>query len=101
MLREGTGKQVVPTDSIVVYYKGYLFPDKSVFTEQLTESATLPLSGLIAGFKMGVPLCRVGGKIQLVIPSRYAYGAGTLSPLFYPNSILVFEIEVLDTKQPN
>ena len=73
-----------------------LVPDKSVFVEQLTEAATLPLNKLIEGIKIGGPLCRVGGKIQLVIRSRYAFGANTSSTLFFPNSFVVFEL----AKQP-
>jgi FKBP-type peptidyl-prolyl cis-trans isomerase FkpA len=101
MLREGTGKQVTETDSIVAYYKGYLFSDKSVFAELVTETAKLPLTKVIKGFQKGASLCRVGGKIQVVIPSRYAFGAATNSTLFYPNSVIVFEIDVVDTKQAN
>ena len=100
MLREGTGRQVNPTDSIVVFYKGYMFPDKPVFEEKLSKPITFQLNRLIMGYQIGLPLCRVGGKIKLVVPSRYAYKAHTLTPLFFPNSTLVFEVEVLDTK-PN
>jgi len=50
--------------------------------------------------QIGLPLCRVGSKIKLVIPSLYAYTIGTSNPLFYPNSTLVFEVELLDVKPP-
>ena len=98
MMREGTGKQVSLTDSIVVLVNGYQFHNKAVFWQQLDKPITFPLPRLIKGFQLGLPLCRVGGKIKLVIPSLYAYNIATSSPLFYPNSTLAFEVEVLDVK---
>ena len=97
-MREGTGKQVSPTDSIVVLVNGYLFHNKAVFWQQLDKPITFPLPRLIKGFQLGLPLCRVGSKIKLVIPSLYAYNIATSSPLFYPNSTLAFEVELLDVK---
>lgn len=98
MMREGTGKQVSLTDSIVVLVNGYQFHNKAVFWQQLDKPITFPLSRLIKGFQLGLPMCRVGGKIKLVIQSLYAYNIATSSPLFYPNSTLVFEVELLDVK---
>ena len=98
IMREGTGKQVSLTDSIVVFLTGYQFHNKALFMQQLDKPATYPLSKLIKGFQLGLPLCRVGSKIKLVIPSLYAYNIATSSPLFYPNSTLAFEVELLDVK---
>jgi FKBP-type peptidyl-prolyl cis-trans isomerase len=55
---------------------------------------------LIRGWQIGVPLCKVGGKIRLVIPSNLAYSIRTRAAKIPPNSILVFEIEVVDAKSP-
>ncbi|CAN5469751.1 hypothetical protein BH09BAC4_BH09BAC4_17040 [soil metagenome] len=98
IMREGTGKQVSLTDSIVVFLNGYQFHNKALFMQQLDKPATYPLTKLIKGFQLGLPLCRVGSKIKLVIPSLYAYNIATSSPLFYPNSTLAFEVELLDVK---
>jgi FKBP-type peptidyl-prolyl cis-trans isomerase len=98
VMREGTGKQVSLTDSIVVFLNGYQFHNKALFMQQLDKPATYPLSKLIKGFQLGLPLCRVGSKIKLVIPSLYAYNIATSSSWFYPNSTLVFEVELLDAK---
>ncbi len=98
VMREGTGKQVSLTDSIVVFLNGYLFHNKAVFMQQLDKPATYPLSKLIKGLQLGLPLCRVGSKVKIVIPSLYAYNIATRSSWFYPNSTLVFEVELLDIK---
>jgi hypothetical protein len=100
MLKEGTGRQVSINDTVVAYYKGYLFKDGSVFDETKDRTATFPLNRLIRGWQIGVPLCKVGGKIRLIIPSDLAYSIRTRSAKIPPNSILVFEIEVVDAKAP-
>jgi FKBP-type peptidyl-prolyl cis-trans isomerase len=43
-------------------------------------------------------LVRTGGKLKLVIPSGLAYSIRTRAPKIPPNSILEFEIEVVDAK---
>ena len=99
MILEGTGRQVSVDDTVTVFYKGYLLKDKSVvFDETKDKPATFPLKRLIAGWQIGVPLCKVGGKIKIIIPSNLAYSIRTRAAKIPPNSILVFEIEVVDAK---
>ncbi|HET9745413.1 MAG TPA: FKBP-type peptidyl-prolyl cis-trans isomerase [Chitinophagaceae bacterium] len=100
IMKEGTGRQVSINDTVVSYYKGYLFKDGSVFDETKERPATFPLNRLIRGWQIGVPLCKVGGKIKLIIPSNLAYSIRTRSAKIPPNSILVFEVEVVDAKSP-
>ncbi len=100
MLKEGNGRQVSVNDTVTVYYKGYLFKDNSAFDETKDKPATFPLKRLIMGWQIGVPLCKVGGKIKIIIPSNLAYSIRTRAAKIPPNSILVFEIEVVDAKAP-
>lgn len=100
IMKEGTGKQVSVNDTVVAYYKGYLFSDGLVFDQTKDKPATFPLKRLIRGWQIGVPLCKVGGKIKLVIPSDFAYSIRTRAAKIPPNSILVFEIEVVEVKPP-
>lgn len=100
IMKEGTGRFVSVNDTVVVNYKGYLFSDGAVFDQTTDKPATFPLKRLIRGWQTGLPLCRVGGKIKLVIPSDLAYSVRTRAAKIPPNSILVFEIEVLDIKAP-
>jgi FKBP-type peptidyl-prolyl cis-trans isomerase FkpA len=98
MLKEGTGRQVLITDTVVVYYKGSLLSDGTIFDQTKEKPATFPLNRLIRGWHIGVPLCKVGGKIKIVIPSALAYSIRTRAAKIPPNSILVFEIEVLEAR---
>ena len=100
ILKEGTGRQVSVNDTVTVYYKGYLFSDNSVFDETKDKPATFPLKRLIMGWQIGVPLCKVGGKIKIIIPSNFAYSIRTRAAKIPPNSILIFEVEVVDAKAP-
>ncbi len=96
ILKEGTGRQVSIDDTVSVHYKGYLFSNAEIFDQTAETPARFPLKRLIRGWQIGVPLVKVGGKILLVIPSHLAYSIRTRASRIPPNSILVFEVEVLD-----
>jgi hypothetical protein len=100
ILKEGTGRQVSVNDTVSVFYKGYLLSDNSVFDQTKDKPATFPLKRLIMGWQIGVPLCKVGGKIKIIIPSNIGYSIRTRGAKIPPNSVLVFEIEVVDAKAP-
>ena len=52
-------------------------------------------SRLIAGFREGLLLMKVGDKVMLFIPSHLAYGSQGYGPI-PPNSDLIFELEIVD-----
>lgn len=98
MLKEGNGKQVKLTDTVTVFYKGSLLSDDSIFDQTKGKPATFPLNRLIKGWHVTVPMCRVGGAIRIFIPSAQAYSIRSRSKAIPPNSVLVFDIEVVDAK---
>jgi hypothetical protein len=98
ILEPGAGRQVMVTDTVVVHYKGYLFPNGEIFDQTRELPASFPLGRLIKGWQVGVPLVKTGGKIKLVIPSGMAYSIRTRSPKIPPNSILTFEITVVEAR---
>ena len=100
ILKEGTGRQVSVNDTVTAFYKGYLLNDGSVFDGTKDKPAIFPLKRLIMGWQIGVPLCKVGGKIKIIIPSNLGYSIRTRAAKIPPNSVLVFEIEVMDAKAP-
>jgi FKBP-type peptidyl-prolyl cis-trans isomerase FkpA len=95
IMKEGAGKVIQLTDTVRIFYKGYLFSDGSVFDQTNDGPRSFPLNRLIMGWQIGVPLIKTGGKIKLVIPSHLGYSIRTRSPKIPPNSTLVFEIEVV------
>lgn len=98
-IKEGTGRLVKVTDTLTVHYKGSLFADGSVFDQTKNKPATFPLERLIKGWQLGLVHCKVGGKMRLYLPSGSAYGIRTRSATIPPNSILVFDVEVLEAKE--
>lgn len=84
--------------TVRVMYKGYLL-EGTIF-DQSTYSSSKPAdfalsSGIIKGWKEGMQLVGVGGKIKLIIPSALGYGS-VASTKIPANSVLVFDIEVVD-----
>jgi peptidylprolyl isomerase len=58
------------------------------------QPVQFPLSGVIPGWTQGIPGMRVGGRRELIIPSRLAYGPAGKPPTIPPNSALVFVIDL-------
>lgn len=72
----GDGAEAVAGGQVTVHYVGVDFESGEEFDSSWNrgESITFPLNGLIAGWQEGIPGMRVGGRRQLVIPPRLAYG---------------------------
>ena len=83
------------TDTVSIYYKGYILGTDIVFDHTTNDTRTFPLGRLIKGWQVGLEGTRVGEKVKLLIPSGIAYSIRTRSPKIPPNSILVFEIETV------
>lgn len=99
LLKEGKGDLVSLSDTLTVFYKGYLLKDGTVFDQTKEKPATFPLKRLIKGWQLGLPETRLGSTIQLVIPSGLAYTIRSRSNSIPPNSVLVFEIELVSLKR--
>lgn len=96
ILEEGGNVRPNVTDIVEVRYRGE-FLDGIVFDEtEGNATVEIPLGGVIEGWKRGLPLIGRGGKIELWIPSYLAYGTRGRSPSIPPNSVLYFEIELVD-----
>jgi len=92
----GANLQPAPNSNVTVKYKGYL-TNGTVFDESSDLGATFNLTGVIKGWQEGIPLFKKGGKGKLIIPSALAYG-GQASGKIPANSVLIFDIELLDVK---
>lgn len=97
-LKEGTGDIVKEDSSPTIHYTGK-FIDGQVFgsTEEAGEPVTLSLQQTIPGFKKGIVGMKEGGKRRLYVHPDLGYG--TQGPL-PPNSLLIFEIEVVKADTP-
>jgi FKBP-type peptidyl-prolyl cis-trans isomerase FklB len=98
-LKEGSGPQPKATDTVTVNYRGTL-TDGTEFDSSYkrNEPATFPLNGVIKGWTEGVQLMKEGSKYQFVIPAALAYGDRSPGAGIPPNSVLLFEIELVKVK---
>lgn len=98
LMKSSTKPELVRiTDTVTIFYKGYIMGTDKVFDQTANEPRTFPLGRLIKGWQIGLEDLHVGEKVKLLIPSGLAYSIRTRSPMIPPNSILVFEIELVET----
>ena len=70
----------------------------TVFDQTAADKTfTYALTGLIKGWQIGIPLMKKGGKATFYVPSELGYGGNDMG-VIPPNSILIFDIELIDVK---
>ncbi len=94
----GTGKTPAVSDTIKVNYRGTTI-DGNVFDES-KEPVEFPLRSVIQGWIEAFQLLPVGTKATLYIPANLAYGENSPSPAIPSNSVLIFDVELLDIVTP-
>lgn len=96
----GTGKEVGSGDYVTIHYSGALENGKkfdSSYDRGEPFRTRIGVGEVIEGWDMGVIGMKVGGKRKLIIPPQLAYGDREIGSI-PPNSTLIFEVELLDTK---
>ncbi|NJB87576.1 FKBP-type peptidyl-prolyl cis-trans isomerase [Lewinella marina] len=95
----GSTEKPTVNSGVTVNYVGAVTNGR-VFDRSANGPVSFPLSNLIEGWKLGLPLIGRGGKIRLLIPSELGYGSrGSCSfgqCSICPDSDLVFDIELVD-----
>ncbi len=100
VLKEGQGEKAKPTDKVKVEYVGSLI-DGTEFdsTKAHGEPAQFQVDQVIKGWAEALQLMNVGTKLHLVIPAELAYGENGAAPKIQPNSVLVFDVELLSIEK--
>lgn len=73
--------------------------DGKVFDES-KDAVAFPLNGVIRGWTEGLQLFPEGSKFELYIPANLGYGEHSPSPAIPANSVLIFEIELVEIVKP-
>jgi peptidylprolyl isomerase/FKBP-type peptidyl-prolyl cis-trans isomerase FklB len=96
VVKEGKGAKPTGEDTVTVHYKGALI-DGTVFDDSSKrgEPATFGVTQVIPGWSEVLQLMTVGSTYHVVIPPSLAYGEQGVPPLIEPNSVLVFDVELV------
>jgi FKBP-type peptidyl-prolyl cis-trans isomerase len=96
VIKEGTGNIPTADDKVRTHYRGKLI-DGTEFDSSYKRNkpAEFPVKGVIKGWTEALQLMKTGSKWELYIPADLAYGEPG-RPSIPPNSVLIFEIELLD-----
>jgi len=101
VITEVEGEKPAATDTVKVHYKGtFLNGETFDSSYDRNEPAVFPLNRVIKGWTEGVQLMSVGSKYKFTIPSDLAYGPNGNPPRIPGNSVLEFEIELLEIQKP-
>lgn len=95
ILSEGDGDPILYTDLVSFKYTGSLL-DGTVFDRQ-TEPISFQVNELIGAWREIMSYLKPGGKAFLIAPPQLGYGDQNLDDI-PANSILIFEIEVVEVK---
>lgn len=99
VIKQGTGARPGPNDTVKIDYTGS-FIDGQVFDASSKHNppgaASIPLAGVIPGFREGLELMQVGGHYKLFIPANLAYGTEVQPPM-QPNATLIFDVTLVST----
>jgi len=100
VLASGEGETPAATDTVKVHYHGTLI-DGTVFDSSVERDspATFPVNRVISGWTEALQLMQEGDKWRLTVPADLAYGAQSPSPKIPANSVLIFEVELLEVQK--
>ena len=91
----GAGEHPAPNSTVEVFYKGYL-TNGNIFDQTVTGPRIFPLSNLIEGWKIAIPLLQAGGSGTFFIPSALGYPNGTTN--VPPHTVLIFDIDLVSVR---
>jgi FKBP-type peptidyl-prolyl cis-trans isomerase len=97
VIQEGGGERPSGSDTVRVHYEGRLI-DGTVFDSSRENGSPLefPLDTVIPGWTEALALMSVGSRYQLFLPSELGYGEWGAGDIIPPNSVLIFDVELLE-----
>ena len=97
ILEKGMGKKPGVNDKVSVHYKGNLQDGKEFDNSYKRGTpAEFGVNQVIKGWTEALQLMHVGEKMKIWIPAELAYGERGAGNVIPPNSMLIFEVELLE-----
>ena len=99
ILEQGDGKSPGPGSNVVTHYHG-TFINGDVFDSSLERGkpAQFPVNRVIKGWTEALQLMKEGDVWRLVIPPQLGYGERGAGDTVPPDTVLVFEVELIEVK---
>ncbi|MBI1887870.1 MAG: FKBP-type peptidyl-prolyl cis-trans isomerase [Nitrosomonadales bacterium] len=104
-IKLGEGTEATAGHNVSVHYTGWLYdeaaPDSKGRKFDSSRDRGMPFEfplgagHVIKGWDQGVAGMKVGGQRTLVIPAHLGYGARGAGGVIPPNTMLVFDVELL------
>jgi len=99
---KGKGPGAKPGDQLLIQYVGITYSTGEQFDASWDSgqpySFQLGTGSVIPGWDRGLRGIKKGGRRELIIPPRLAYGAQGSPPDIGPNEPLVFVIDLIDRR---
>jgi FKBP-type peptidyl-prolyl cis-trans isomerase len=102
VITDGTGPTPADGDTVTANYRG-TFIDGTEFdtSAKLGKPAQFQVGRVIPGWNEALKLMKTGSKWQLFVPSELAYGQTGMQQRIPPNSVLVFDVELVSVEPSN
>jgi peptidylprolyl isomerase/FKBP-type peptidyl-prolyl cis-trans isomerase FklB len=96
IITPGKGNSPKAEETVTVHYTGKTI-DGTVFDDSTKrgDPAVFGVNQVIPGWTEVLQLMKEGAKYRVVIPPNLAYGQRGVPPMIEPNSVLVFDVELI------
>ena len=98
MITEGPGESPTIEDRVTVHYKLTLMDGSVADSSYGGQPYTTSLTQVIRGWTEGLQLMKVGGKMELTVPSELGYGSRG-SGRIPGGAVLIFEMELMSIEE--
>ena len=100
ILNAGSGNDSPGPESVVsVHYRGKLTNGLEFDSSyKRNQPASFLVNGVIRGWTEALQLMKEGDKWELIIPPDLGYGSKGAGNIIPPDSILIFEVELIEIK---
>ncbi|HEY3275359.1 MAG TPA: FKBP-type peptidyl-prolyl cis-trans isomerase [Syntrophorhabdaceae bacterium] len=96
IIKAGTGKRPKEDDVISVHYRVMRLDESEIESSyKKPEPETFSLENVVPGWREGAILMPTGSKWRLFVPSKLAYGEDGVGEIIGPNTMLIFDLELI------
>jgi FKBP-type peptidyl-prolyl cis-trans isomerase FklB len=100
VIKQGTGEFAKPNQVLVAHYRGTLI-DGTEFDSSLSRGTPIEfkMDNVIEGWQQALAKMNPGSKWEIFVPPHLGYGERGAGNVIGPNETLIFEIELIATRE--